>query len=201
MKIKKLLALGLAGMMVFSMAACGDKKDSDKGSGKGDKVTVETVLESFKKYTDEDDKSYAYDMIMSMKIEASEMAIEMESEQNVKANGGVKYVKDTSSTNMLGESQDSVTETYTITKEDGTVIEATKEAGDDEWDVYETEVEEEEESEIDIEDLAKTAKIENDGHNYYVTATVSAEDMGITEDGMMEGVEDTSVDVVITYNA
>ena len=201
MKLKKLLALALASTMVFSMAACGDKKESDKKTGNVDKVTVETVLEAFKQYTENDDECYSYDMIMTMKIEAAEMSIELDSEQNVKANGGVKYVKDTSTTSMLGESDSTVTETYTITKEDGTVIEATKEASDDEWDVYEVYEEEDAENKVDIEELAKSAKIENDGHNYYVTATVNADEMGLTESGMMEDAEDVSVDVIITYNA
>ena len=202
MKIKKLLALGLVGTMVFSMAACGGSKDSDKGADKTGDVTVETVLEAFDKYTDESDTGYSYDMIMSMKIEAEEMSVEMDSKQTIMAYDGVKYTKESTTTSMLGMDDESVTETYLIKMEDGTVIEATKDADDDEWDVYETEIEEDDsESKLNVEELAKTAKIEKDGNNYLVTATVNAEEMGLTEEGMMEGLEDTTVEVVITYNA
>ena len=200
MRIKKLLALALAGTMVFSMAACSGNKDGKSGSGSSE-VTAKTVLEAFEEYQDGEKFCFSYDMIMDMKFSAAGMEFVSSSVQATKEGKGVKYIKETSKSNFMGELEESVSETYTITKEDGTVIEASKDVEDDEWDVTPIlSTDEDDKNKYDIEEMEKTAKIENDGDMYYVTSTITAEQMGIAEDDMMAGLEDSEIEIVIAYD-
>ena len=199
MKIKKLLALALAGTMVFSMAACGDKKESDKeGAGSG-KVTAESVIDKFDDFTKNMEKNYSSETYMKMKMTASGMEMDMEMTGLSTSYDGVTYTKST--TSMLGMKD--VSEEYIITKEDGSVVEAYKSADDDEWeiDTYDAEDVEDTESTLDVEEIKKTAKLEEDGDNYIVTMEVDAEDMDISDEEMFEGAEDMKVKVIVTYNS
>lgn len=235
MKIKRLVALALAGTMVFSMAACGDKKDNDSASetkknvttnneetnkqetnkqetnkqeinsestnNGADDVLVQKVLEAFAQYAENSEKNYSADMIMKIEMEASGMTMEIDSVQSSSSYDGVTYIKATSKVDMFGEKEESVDETYTITMEDGSVICATKSLDDDEWDVFpEIDLDEESETDIDVEELLETAQIEKKGDNYYVKISVDAGDMGLSEDDIMSGVSDAKVDVILTYN-
>lgn len=205
MKIKRLVALALASTMVFSMAACGDKKD--KKSSENQAVNAETseelldtVIEALSKFTEEQDKCYSADTSMSMKMKAEEMDIYMDVIATTSAFDGVTYTKSTSKTNMLGEDMEDVSEVYSITKEDGSIVTATK--IDDEWEVEEYDAEDIEEAveKLDVEAAKKTAKISKDGDNYCVSVDIAAEQMGLGEDELFGDMSDFKVTVKATYN-
>lgn len=228
MKIKKLVALALAGTMVFSMAACGDKGEKKTSGGEATSgseanigsqnnvenesngevnasedsdTSVETVLTAFAKYAENKDNNFSADMVMNIEMEASGLVMKIDSVQTTKSYEGVTYTKSTSKVDMFGEKDESVDETYTITQEDGTVICAVKSSEDDEWDVYpEFDLDTETESDIDIEELLETAKIEEKGDKCYVTISINAEDMGLSEEDIMTDIPDAKVDVVLTYD-
>ena len=207
MKIKRLGALALAGTMVFSMAACGDKGEAktsggDKVSNEANNVSAETVLEAFAQYSKDDDKNYSADMSMNIDMNVSGMAMKITSTNFASSYDGVTYSKVTSTTNMFGAEESTVDETYTITMEDGTVMCATKSSEDDEWDVYEDfGLDTESDSDINVEELLDSAKIEKKGDNCYVTITMDADEMDLSDDDIMSGIPDAKVDVVLTYNA
>lgn len=217
MKIKKLLALALAGTMVFSMTACGDKEDKASEGGKAkstestesteksnnsvkvDDVSVETVIEKFDEFTKNQDTNYSAETYIKMKMSAAGMEMDMEMTGISSSYDGVTYTK--SSTNMFGEVSED--EEYTITQEDGSIVTASKSVDDDEWDVYTMDADDEEESAptLDLEKIKKTAKMETKGDNCIVTMEVDAEDLQISDDEMFEGAEDMTVKVIVTYNA
>ena len=207
MKIKRLVALALASTMVFSMAACGDKNDK-KSSGnqavnaEESEELVDTIIEAISKFTEEQDNCYAADTSMSMKMKAEEMEIYMDVNAHTSAFDGVTYTKSTSKTNMLGEDMEDVSEVYSITKEDGSVVTATKVADEDEWEVYEMDAEDIEETleKLDVEAAKKTAKVSKDGDNYCVEVDVDAAQMGLGEDELFGDMSDFKVTVKATYN-
>ena len=122
MKIKKLVALALASTMVFSMAACGDKKSDAKSSNE----TVEKVVEAFGEFVKEQDSDFSYDSNMTMKMEGNGQTVTMEMAGTSVSYDGVTYTKSTTKTIMDKESQEVVEESYDIKKEDGSLISATK---------------------------------------------------------------------------
>lgn len=207
MKIKRVAALVLASTMIFSMAGCGDKKDSkgtdsQAANSAASEVTIDTVIEAFETFTKEQDKNYAADTTMIMKMEAEGMAMNMEVSANSSSYEGVTYSKTTTKVDMLGIKQDIVEESYTITKEDGTVIVATKEADAEEWDIEEaSEEESESESKLNFEELKKSATMEKKGDNCYLTMKLSADQIEMEENELMGDMSDFTVDTIVTYNA
>ena len=151
MKIKKLVALALAGTMVFSMAACEGKKDDKKGSTnsktkntvedatdnaskmEADGESIDRILAKFEEFTKEQDNNYSYGMEMSMKMESEGIEVSMEMDSTSSSYDGVVYSKSNTKSEALGETEEIIEEVYTITKEDGTVVTAMKTAEDDEW--------------------------------------------------------------------
>ena len=109
MKIKKLLALALAGTMVFSMTACGDKEDKASEGGKAkstestesteksnnsvkvDDVSVETVIEKFDEFTKNQDTNYSAETYIKMKMSAAGMEMDMEMTGISSSYDGVTY--------------------------------------------------------------------------------------------------------------
>lgn len=164
MKIKKLVALALAGTMVFSMAACGDKEkeksssndttsasenkteadtdagntdagNSDAGNSEVSDVSLETVLEAFNAYVETNGKNSSYDTYMAMKMSAEGMTIDMVVDAEIKNYDNVTYTKTTSKTSMMGASEETTEEGYRIIKEDGSEVVASRTVGEDEWDM------------------------------------------------------------------
>ena len=229
MKIKKLLALALAGTMVLSMTACGDDKESDKksttsaeetsadketskgGNASEDKHTtadnnasadselsVEDVLDKLEDFTKNKDKNYSAEMYMKMVMSSEGLSFSMESTAASKSYDGVKYTKTTS--DSFGEK--SVVEEYSITNEDGTVTVASKDAEDDEWDVY-TEINDDEadENTFDVDKIKETATVKQKGDNYIVTMEVDAEDINIADDDTFGDISGMKIKLIVTYNA
>lgn len=208
MRIKKLVALALAGTMVFSMAACGSKKDEKSSgnqavNGEASEVTLDSVLDAFGTFTEEQDKNYSADTSMVMKMKGEGVEVYMDMKASSSSFDGVTYAKTTTKTDMLGEDVEEVEESYTITKEDGSVVMATKAVGDEEWDVDTTDAEDVEEvtEKFDIEAAKKTAKMEKDGDNCYVTMNISATEMGLESNELLGDMSDFKVTVKVTYNA
>lgn len=204
MKIKKLAALALASIMVFSMAACGGSKDDKKSASKANDVSVDTVVEAFEAFSKEQDKNYSVDTTMIMKMTSEGMEMNMETFSQSSSYDGVNYTKTTTKMDMAGMQQETVDEVYTIEKEDGVVTEATKTSDDEEWEVdtYEIiESDEEEEVKLDVEALKKSAKMETKGDECFVTMEVSGADMDLGDDAMMGDMSDMKLNVVVTYNA
>lgn len=221
MKIKKLVALALAGTMVFSMAACEGKKDDKKGSTnsktkntvedatdnaskmEADGESIDRILAKFEEFTKEQDNNYSYGMEMSMKMESEGIEVSMEMDSTSSAYDGVVYSKSNTKSEALGETEEIIEEVYTITKEDGTVVTAMKTAEDDEWYVETEDAEEMEDMEepnFDIEAIKDATTIEKKGDNYYLTMEISASDMGLDEDELMLGLSEFDVAVVVVYN-
>ena len=207
--MKKLVALALASTMVFSMAACSDKKDSKTSANNvansaAADVSVETVVDAFDKFVKDQDSDFSYDSTMVMKMEGEGQTVSMEMTGTSVSYDGVTYTKTTTKSNMLGESEEMVEESYDITKEDGSMISATKTSEDEEWDVEEYEAGDEESEEmgnLDVEELKKSAKIETKGDNAIVTMEISADQIGMEEDALMGDMEGFSVKAVVTYSA
>lgn len=195
MRIKKLLALALAGTMVFCMTACGDKES--KGGNSSD-ASVDTVLEKFEEFTENMEKNYSSESNMEMKMSASGMSMDMKSTSLSSSYDGVTYTKTT--TSMLGI--DEVEEEYSITNEDGSVTVASKSADDDEWEVDTIDAEDIEEaaSKLDIDKIKDSAKMETKGDNCIVTMEVDAEDMDMADNEMFEDMADMKITVIVTYN-
>lgn len=221
MKIKKLVALALAGTMVFSMAACEGKKDDKKGSTnsktkntvedatdnaskmEADGESIDRILAKFEEFTKEQDNNYSYGMEMSMKMESEGIEVSMEMDSTSSSYDGVVYSKSNTKSEALGETEEIIEEVYTITKEDGTVVTAMKTAEDDEWYVETEDAEEMEDMEepnFDIEAIKDATTIEKKGDNYYLTMEISASDMGLDEDELMLGLSEFDVAVVVVYN-
>ena len=221
MKIKKLVALALAGTMVFSLAACEGKKDDKKGSTnsktkntvedatdnaskmEADGESIDRILAKFEEFTKEQDNNYSYGMEMSMKMESEGIEVSMEMDSTSSSYDGVVYSKSNTKSEALGETEEIIEEVYTITKEDGTVVTAMKTAEDDEWYVETEDAEEMEDMEepnFDIEAIKDATTIEKKGDNYYLTMEISASDMGLDEDELMLGLSEFDVAVVVVYN-
>ena len=221
MKIKKLVALALAGTMVFSMAACEGKKDDKKGSTnsktkntvedatdnaskmEADGESIDRILAKFEEFTKEQDNNYSYGMEMSMKMESEGIEVSMEMDSTSSSYDGVVYSKSNTKSEAFGETEEIIEEVYTITKEDGTVVTAMKTAEDDEWYVETEDAEEMEDMEepnFDIEAIKDATTIEKKGDNYYLTMEISASDMGLDEDELMLGLSEFDVAVVVVYN-
>ena len=224
MKIKKLVALALAGTMVFSMAACEGKKDDEKGSAnskvkntadvaadEGKKQVnkeetgeiIDIALAKFEEFTKEQDKNYSYGMEMTMKMESEGIEVSMEMDSTSSSYDGVVYTMSNTKAGVLGETEEIIEEMYTITKEDGTVVTAMKTSEDDEWyvDTEDTvELENVEEPNFDIDAIKDAVKIEKKGDNYYLTMEISAADMGLDEDELMLGLSEFDVAVIVVYN-
>lgn len=201
MKIKKLVALALASTMVFSMAACGDKKSDAKSSNE----TVEKVVEAFGEFVKEQDSDFSYDSNMTMKMEGNGQTVTMEMAGTSVSYDGVTYTKSTTKTIMDKESQEVVEESYDIKKEDGSLISATKTSLDEEWDVEEYDAEDVETSEdemddFDVEAIKKDAKIETKGDNAIVTMEIAADQVGMDADELMGDMEGFSIKAIVTYN-
>ena len=195
MKIKKLVALALASTMVFSMAACGDKKSDAKSSNE----TVEKVVEAFGEFVKEQDSDFSYDSNMTMKMEGNGQTVTMEMAGTSVSYDGVTYTKSTTKTIMDKESQEVVEESYDIKKEDGSLISATKTSLDEEWDVEEYDAEDVETSEdemddFDVEAIKKDAKIETKGDNAIVTMEIAADKVGMDADELMMMALDAGAD-------
>ena len=209
MKIKRFAALALAGTMVFSMAACGGEKDgkssdSQTVSAEASNVSVDTVVEAFDEFTKNQDKNFSADTTMIMKMEAEGLNMNMDLSASSSSYEGVTYSKTTTKIDMLGISQDITEESYTIKKEDGSVVIASKEADAEEWELENTTVEELEEGsseKLDIEALKKTATMEAKGDTCYVTMKLTADQIDMEENTLMGDMSDFTVDTIVAYNA
>lgn len=207
MRIKKLLALALAGTMVFSMAACGSK-DSDKDSNKKTEandsaeeskdVSVDSVVEDFSLFMENMNENFSSKTYMKLNMSASGMAMTMEATADTTAFDGVSYTKST--TTVLGEKSED--EEYTIKNEDGSVTTAYKSADDDEWEVDTVDAADiEEVQKLDVETLKKNATMETKGDDYIVTMEIDASEMDFGDTDMLGDVSGMKVKVIVTYNA
>ena len=228
MKIKKILALALAGTMVLSMTACGDDKESDKKSAtsaketSADKETSKGGNASEDKDTTADNNASAdsdlavedvldkiedfvnnkdknYSTEMYMKMVMSAEGMSFSMESTA-VSKSYDGVKYTKTTSdSFGEK--SVDEEYSIINEDGSVTTASKNMEDDEWDVYtEFNDDEDNESTLDIEKVKETATMKKKGDNYIVTMEVDAEDVNITDDDTFGDISGMKIKLIVTYN-
>lgn len=215
MRIKRLVAMALAGTMVFSIVACSDakKKESsnattnnettkdEEGNNGTSNVPVEDVIEAYKMYMQNDGKNYTYNTTMSTKIQTGGLSIYIEQYLETKSYDNVTYIKTTSKTNLTGTDNVYVEESLRIEKEDGSEVVASKTEDDENWsvgvittsklDLFEAL----KEQELNVDELKKSAKMESKGDECYVTIKLETGEMETNgETGSFEA------DVKITYN-
>lgn len=206
MKLKKLVALTLASVMVFSMAACSSKEKTKSGTDASDETLsaedeaiLNTVIDEFALFRDGKSSNYSSDCVMAIEMTVTGVALGMEMDWNSSSYEGVSYSKTTTKVIALGQEQKTVVESYSINNDDGTIKTAEKNNEDDGWTV--TTSTKKDSDDIDIEAIRKTATMTKDGDNYYVTMDISADDMGISDTELFASTEGLTIQVVVTYNA
>lgn len=141
---------------------------------------------------------------MAMKMEGMGESVTVETKSTSASYDGVTYTKTTTKNIMPDATEEVVEESYDITKEDGSLVSATKTSEDEEWDVVEYESDDEDSEEIpelDVEALKKAAKIEYKGDDAIVTMELSADQVGMGTDELMGDMDGFSVKTIITYNS
>lgn len=215
MKIKRLVAMALAGTMVLCMVACSDtdKKASsnatennetvkdENGNNENSNVSVEDVIEAYKLYVENDGKNYSYDTLQISDIEAEGLSIYVEEDIETKSYDNVTYTKTKYKTNIMGSDEEYVEESLIIVKEDGSEVVASKSDDDEKWNVGVITTSELivlealNDKEVNVEEVKKSAKMESKGDECYVTMKLETSEVDIEgETGSFE------VDVIVTYN-
>lgn len=219
MKIKRLVALAMASTIVISMSACSDKKTVSSNNQVGNQaandsedilkdVSLDVVLNSFKEFIENEEKNYSVVMSSVVAAEYSGSPIESDIISSVSFYDGVTYSKSVGTTNMYGKKEDISTESYTIIKEDGSQVEATKETNANEWDVTVYSAEQmakfdmlpEETEKMDVEELKKSANLENKGEECYVTLKLDGGYIDQSGSYSSDSGNGFAVDVTIVYN-